>query len=39
MKTSTQLKALLRKLSKDKGINAEILLGNFMLERYRVYND
>ena len=33
MKTSTQLKALLRNLSKDKGINAEILLRNFMLER------
>ena len=33
MKTSTQLKALIRNLSKDKGINAEILLRNFMLER------
>ena len=33
MKTSTQLKALLRNLSKDKGISAEILLRNFMLER------
>lgn len=33
MKTSTQLKALLRNLSKNKGINAEILLRNFMLER------
>ena len=33
MKTSTQLKALIRNVSKDKGINAEILLRNFMLER------
>lgn len=33
MKTSTQLKALIRNLSRDKGINAEILLRNFMLER------
>ncbi len=33
MKTSTQLKALLRNLSKDKGINVEILLRNYMLER------
>ena len=32
MKTSTQLKALIRNLSRDKGINAEILLRNFMLE-------
>ncbi len=33
MKTSTQLKALIRNLSKEKGVNAEILLRNFMLER------
>ena len=33
MKTSTQLKALIRNLSKDKNIRAEILLRNFMLER------
>src|SRR5699024_6132274 len=33
MKTSTQIKALIRNLSKDKGINAEILLRNFMMER------
>jgi len=33
MKTSTQLKALIRNLSKDKGIKAEILLRNFMFER------
>lgn len=34
MKTSTQLKALIRNLSKDKNIKAEILLRNFMLERF-----
>lgn len=43
MKTSTQLKALIRNLSRDKGINAEILLRNFMLERllerYRSNNE
>lgn len=33
MKTSTQLKALVRNLSKEKGVNAEILIRNFMLER------
>ncbi|MDD4570491.1 MAG: nucleotidyl transferase AbiEii/AbiGii toxin family protein [Tepidanaerobacteraceae bacterium] len=33
MKSSTQLKALIRNLSRDKGVNAEILLRNFMLER------
>ncbi len=33
MKTSTQLKALIRNLSKDKDVKAEILLRNFMLER------
>jgi len=33
MKSSTQLKALIRNLSKDKGVNVEILLRNFMLER------
>ena len=43
MKTSTQLKALIRNLSRDKGINAEILLrrepirkllANYGLEMY-----
>lgn len=33
MKTSTQLKALIRNMSKEKNINAEIILRNFMLER------
>lgn len=33
MKTSTQLKALIRNVSKEKNINAEIILRNFMLER------
>lgn len=33
MKSSTQLKALIRNLSKEKGVSAEILLRNFMLER------
>lgn len=33
MKTSTQLKALIRNLSRDKNISAEILFRNFMLER------
>jgi hypothetical protein len=31
--SSTQLKALLRNLSKEKNINAQILLRNYMLER------
>ena len=34
MKTSTQLKALLRNLSKKSNVEAEILLRNFMLERF-----
>jgi ribonuclease D len=34
MKTSTQLKALVRNLSKKAGVEAEILLRNFMLERF-----
>ncbi|MDR1831769.1 MAG: nucleotidyl transferase AbiEii/AbiGii toxin family protein [Fusobacteriaceae bacterium] len=34
MKTSTQLKALVRNLSKEKNVNAEIILRNFMLERF-----
>ena len=34
MKTSTQLKALVRNLSKAKNIEAEIILRNFMLERF-----
>ncbi len=33
MKTSTQLKALIRNLSKKKSVQAEIILRNFMLER------
>jgi predicted nucleotidyltransferase component of viral defense system len=33
VKTSTQLKALVRNLSKEKNIEAEIILRNFMLER------
>lgn len=33
MKTSTQLKALVRNLSKTKNVEAEIILRNFMLER------
>jgi len=34
VKTSTQLKALIRNLSKKSNIGAEILLRNFMLERF-----
>jgi hypothetical protein len=34
MKTSTQLKALVRNLSKKSKVEAEILLRNFMLERF-----
>ncbi len=34
MKTSTQLKALIRNLSKKSNVKAEILLRNFMLERF-----
>jgi len=34
MRTSTQLKALLRNLSKKSNVEAEILLRNFMLERF-----
>lgn len=34
MKTSTQLKALVRNLSKAKNVEAEIVLRNFMLERF-----
>ena len=34
MKTSTQLKALIRNLSKQSNVEAEILLRNFMLERF-----
>jgi predicted nucleotidyltransferase component of viral defense system len=33
MNTSTQLKALIRNLAKDKSVQAEIILRNFMLER------
>lgn len=33
MKTSTQLKALVRNLSKTRNVEAEIILRNFMLER------
>jgi ribonuclease D len=34
MKTSTQLKALVRNLSRTKGVETEIILRNFMLERF-----
>ena len=34
MKTSTQLKALVRNLSKEKNVEAEIILRNFMFERF-----
>ncbi len=34
MKTSTKLKALVRNLSKKSNVGAEILLRNFMLERF-----
>ena len=34
MKTSTQLKTLIRNLSKEKKVEAEIILRNFMLERF-----
>jgi hypothetical protein len=34
MKTLTQLKALVRNLSIAKGVEAEIILRNFMLERF-----
>ncbi len=34
MKTSTQLKALIRNLAKENDIKPEILLRNFMLERF-----
>ena len=33
MNTSTQLTALIRNLSKEKSVQAEIILRNFMLER------
>ena len=33
MNTSAQLKALIRNLSKEKSVQAEIILRNFMLER------
>ena len=33
MKSSTQLKALIRNLAKEKNINAQILMRNYMLER------
>jgi len=34
VKTSTQLKALIRNLSRAKKVEAEIILRNFMLERF-----
>jgi len=34
VKTSTQLKALVRNLSKAKNVEAEVILRNFMLERF-----
>ena len=33
MNTAMQLKALIRNLSREKNINAQILLRNYMLER------
>lgn len=33
MKSSTQIKALIRNLAKEKDVNAQILLRNYMLER------
>lgn len=33
MKSSTQIKALIRNLAKEKEVNAQILLRNYMLER------
>jgi predicted nucleotidyltransferase component of viral defense system len=33
MKNSRQLKDLIRNMAKEKGINAQILLRNYMLER------
>jgi len=45
MRTSTQLKALIRNLSKELNVEAEILLRNYMLERFleriavSTYND
>ena len=33
MNTTTQLKALIRNISKEKKVNAQILLRNYMLER------
>ena len=33
MKSSTQLKALIRNLAKEKNINAQILMRNYMFER------
>jgi predicted nucleotidyltransferase component of viral defense system len=34
MRTSTQLKARIRNLSAAKGVEAEVILRNFMLERF-----
>jgi len=34
VKTSTQLKALLRNISKKSNVESEVLLRNFMLERF-----
>ena len=33
MNTATQLKAIIRNFSKDKKVNAQVLLRNYMLER------
>lgn len=33
MKSSTQIKALIKNLAKEKEVNAQILLRNYMLER------
>ena len=34
MKNSMQLKSLIKKISKEKNISAQILLQNYMLERF-----
>jgi len=33
MKNATQLKALVKNIAKDKGISAQIIMQNYMLER------
>lgn len=33
MRNATQLKALIKNIAKDKGISAQIIMQNYMLER------